>query len=132
MNEAWAAAGAVITALVAWFTARRRYSGRVEGTEASQLWAEQKEYRERLERRIRECEEELEQERLMRRFEVLRLRSANHELRTDLLKMQFVNHPDIPEETRAALMSRQSAHLQELNEEIAAMTEILRQKGLVP
>jgi L-lysine 2,3-aminomutase len=46
--------------------------------------------------------------------------------------MQFVNHPEIPEETRSVLLERQSVHLKEINEEIAAMTELLRQKGLLP
>lgn len=52
--------GAAATALVRYLTGRRRMSGRVETSEAAQLWQEAREHREGLMRRVEALERQLE------------------------------------------------------------------------
>lgn len=98
---------------------RRKASGQVAVTDAEKLWQEQRDFRDQIrsemERRVAECKEEMRSIQLQN----LELRIENHELRGDNLKLQFLTHPDIPEEVRNEFLEHQLAHVAKLKSALA-------------
>jgi hypothetical protein len=122
---------AIITGILGWLGARRRYSGQVEHTEASELWESQREYRDRLQNQVEELERSLRHEKLRGEFRDLRHRLTNHTLRNEIMRLQFLAHPDIPDEVKTAMLSRQTGHVSELEREMNDMKERLALEGIV-
>lgn len=116
---------------VQYLTLRQKFSGRIDGTEASQLWIEQSGYRRRLEDRIVDLEKDLEEEKLMRQYEGLRSRVTIHDLRNEVMRLQFVTHPDIPDDVKEQMLTRQKVHVTELDKELTAIELVLKEKGFI-
>lgn len=136
MSEAaWVALGglgtAFVTGLTGWFGARKKYSGQIESTEASQLWAEQADYRDRLQKRVSDLELALSHEKLRREFGELRHRVTVHSLRNEIMRLSFLAHPDIPDEVKTQMLGRQTDHVAELEKELREMKTSLLAEGIV-
>jgi hypothetical protein len=136
----WPLALALIVAgqFFTYLVTRRRFSGRVEGTDAEQLWDEQREYRQKLERRLKyledhkvpQLEQSLSDEKLIRRFEGMKCRVSNHALRNEVMTMQFLSHPEVPDDIKESVLARQKAHTTELEMELQELEKELRERGL--
>lgn len=133
MVEWWAAALAGIAgAAVKWLIDRRRTSGQVKTTEADRLWKEaegfRNDLREELRAKVRECKEEM----LDFERQNLELRIENHELRAEVMKLQFLTHPAIPKDVKDDFLRRQRAHVKKLREvyEVVRMKEADFHEGL--
>lgn len=129
--EAWLAIGGIASTLAAWLTSRRRYSGRVSGTEADRLWNEQEKFRERLQKRIEELEYDLMQSEFRRKLSELKCRDSVHTLRNELMTMQFIVHPDIPDDIKRSMLDRQTSHVSDIHKEIADLEAEMREKGIL-
>ncbi len=105
-------ASALVAGLTGYLIARRRESGRIDVTEAEQLWEEARAQRLEMQRQI---------DRLQ--LEVLRLRVNNHELRTQLTEAVFFGSAEIPNEVKQRVLDRQRAHTEELRQAVENLQE---------
>lgn len=133
MSE-WALGGLAFagTNVSLWLIARKRYSGRVTGTEAERLWKEREAFSREQADEIRQLKAELEHEKLRREFGELKCRAIVHTLRNEVMRWQFLAHPDISEEVRTELLQSQKQHVSELDMEVQRMEKSLKDKGIWP
>jgi hypothetical protein len=105
---------AAIGWLFKWLIDKRLRSGRIDTTDAEQLWEEQRKFREQmrreLERRVKECKLEVRSIQLQN----LELRIENHELRADNMRLQFLTHPEIPQDVKDEFIEHQRQHVERL------------------
>lgn len=86
---------------------KRKASGRIEVSEAKQLWIEQERYRQALQKRILELEADL----IRRRIEI-------HELKNDLTKLHFAVAGNVPKDIQDALQKNSEEHIEILHQEL--------------
>lgn len=120
MIELWQAPLLVaIGSAFKWLIDRRKTSGQVETTDADKLWEEQRKFREDLrsemEERVKECKDEVRSIRLQN----LELRIENHELRADNMRLQFLTHPEIPQDVKDEFLEHQRLHILKLKTAVA-------------
>lgn len=106
--------GGSFAAFLTYLTMRHKFSGRVDVTEAQELWDEARALRKEARDELQSARTEHKLEMAEVKLDLLRCRANAHDIRNQMLRLHFAHDEGTPAEIKERLLAESARHVDEL------------------